>query len=328
MIANLGNMNPVILQVVILGLLGLGILGGYRKGIWLMLFRIAIFIGFLLVVALFTPVLAGILKSNGVIENLLGDIDLANIPIIGGLVNTILDTVYNVISALILLVVGGIVNFILSIVFGFIFAKKSPTTRALGAGLGFLINGTVAAAILIVVSSPLLFEDGNVWIDRSPGVKEFNTLVVGVQENLLCNNNLPCRIEDFIALGLGADLTQLANYTNTINNLTSIISDPEAYLQGAVNPDGSFNEEGLLNILNDLAVMVEIASTFGLADQFLPQFEPQIQEFVNQLPAGATIEVPQAAIDNLQSIVDNLNMDPALEAQLQNIINNQLIPNN
>jgi uncharacterized membrane protein required for colicin V production len=328
MIANIGGLDPIILQVIILGLLGLGVLGGFRKGIWLMLFRIGFFVGFLLVVILFTPVLAGIMRNSGLIESFLGDVDLATLPLIGGLANTILDTVYNVLAAIILLVVGSVLNLIASIVFGFIFSKKSPTTRALGAGLGFLINGTIAAAILITVSSPLLFEDGNVWIDNSPGVKEFNTLVVGVQENLLCNNNLPCRIEDFIALGLGADLSQLTNYTNTINNLNSIINDPQAYLQGATNPDGSFNEEGLLQILNDLAVLADIASTFGLSDAFLPQFEPQIQEFVNQIPAGAIIEVPAAAIEDLQSIVDNLNLNQALKVQLQNIIDNQLVPNN
>jgi len=328
MIANIGGLDPIILQVIILGLLGLGVLGGFRKGIWLMLFRIGFFVGFLLVVILFTPVLAGIMRNSGLIESFLGDVDLATLPLIGGLANTILDTVYNVLAAIILLVVGSVLNLIASIVFGFIFSKKSPTTRALGAGLGFLINGTIAAAILITISSPLLFEDGNVWIDNSPGVKEFNTLVVGVQENLLCNNNLPCRIEDFIALGLGADLSQLTNYTNTINNLNSIINDPQAYLQGATNPDGSFNEEGLLQILNDLAVLADIASTFGLSDAFLPQFEPQIQEFVNQIPAGAIIEVPAAAIEDLQSIVDNLNLNQALKVQLQNIIDNQLVPNN
>jgi uncharacterized membrane protein required for colicin V production len=328
MIANIGGLDPIILQVIILGLLGLGVLGGFRKGIWLMLFRIGFFVGFLLVVILFTPVLAGIMRNSGLIESFLGDVDLATIPLIGGLANTILDTVYNVLAAIILLVVGSVLNLIASIVFGFIFSKKSSTTRTLGAGLGFLINGTIAAAILITVSSPLLFEDGNVWIDNSPGVKEFNTLVVGVQENLLCNNNLPCRIEDFIALGLGADLSQLTNYTNTINNLNSIINDPQAYLQGATNPDGSFNEEGLLQILNDLAVLADIASTFGLSDAFLPQFEPQIQEFVNQIPAGAIIEVPAAAIEDLQSIVDNLNLNQALKVQLQNIIDNQLVPNN
>jgi hypothetical protein len=327
MIANLGGLDPIILQVVILGLLVFGVLGGFRKGIWLMLFRIAIFVGFLLVVFLFTPVLAGIMRNSGLVESFLGDVDLATIPLIGGLADTILDTVYNVIAAIILLVVGSILNLIVSIVFGFIFRKKSPTTRALGAGLGFLINGTIAAAILITVSSPLLFEDGNVWIDNSPGVKEFNTLVVGVQENLLCNNNLPCRIEDFISLGLGADLGQLSSYTETIGNLNNIVDNPEAYLESAFNPDGSFNEEGLLQILNDLAVIADIASTFGLSDAFLPQFEPQIQEFVNQVPEGAIIEVPAAAIEDLQSIVDNLNLVQALKVQLQNIIDNQLVPN-
>jgi uncharacterized membrane protein required for colicin V production len=328
MIANLGGLDPIILQVIILGLLVTGVLGGFRKGIWLMLFRIAVFVGFLLVVFLFTPVLAGIMSNSGLVENLFGDIDLANIPLIGGLANTILDTVYNVLAAIILLVVGSIINLILSIVFGFIFSKKSPTTRALGAGLGFLINGTISAAILITVSSPLLFEDGNVWIDNSPGVKEFNTLVVGVQENLLCNNNLPCRIEDFIALGLGADLSQLTSYSSTIGNLNKIIEAPEDYLSSAFNSDGSFNEEGLLAVLNDLAVIANIASTFGLTNELVKEFEPQIQEFVNQVPEGAIIEVPAAAIEDLQSIVDNLNLNQALKVQLQNIIDNQLVPNN
>lgn len=328
MIANLSNMDPIILQVIILGALGLGVLDGFRKGIWMMLFRIGIFFGFLILVYLFTPVVAGILKNTGLVENFLGNIDLANIPLVGGLIDTIMDTIYNVIAAIGLLIVGSIVSLVLTIVFGFIFRKKSTTTRVLGAGLGFLINGTVAAAVLIVISSPILFEDGNVWIDNSPGVKEFNTLVVGVQENLLCNNNLPCRVEDFISLGLGADLNQLTDYTQTIGNLNNIINDPQAYLESAFNPDGSFNEEGLLDILNDLAVLADIASTFGLADAFLPQFEPQIQEFVNQIPEDAVLEVPQAAIDDLQSIIDNLTLEPSLEAQLQNIINNQLVPNN
>ena len=107
-------------------------------------------------------------------------------------------------------------------------------------------------------------------------------------------------------------------YINIYNN----------YLQQAINPDGSLNEEGLLEILNDLAVISEIAGNLGLAEAFLPQFEPQIQEFVNQFPEDVTIEVPQEAIDDLQSIVDNLDMDPALEASLIDIINNQLIPSN
>ena len=328
MIANLGSLDPIILQVVILGLLVFGVLGGFRKGIWLMLFRIAIFVGFLLVVFLFTPVLAGIMRNSGLVENLLGDIDLATIPLIGGLANTILDTVYNVLAAIILLVVGSILNLILSIVFGFIFSKKSPTTRALGAGLGFLINGTIAAAILITVSSSLLFEDGNVWIDNSPGVKEFNTLVVGVQENLLCTNNLPCRIEDFISIGLGAELSQLSSYSQTIGNLIKITESPDDYLSSAFNPDGSFNEEGLLLVLNDLAVITDIASNFGLSNQLVKEFEPQIQEFVNQIPDGAEIEVPAAAIEDLQSIVDNLGLSQALKVQLQNIIDNQLVPIN
>jgi uncharacterized membrane protein required for colicin V production len=328
MIANIGGLDPIILQVIILGLLGSGVLGGFRKGIWLMLFRIGFFVGFLLVVFLFTPVLAGIMRNSGLVESFLGDVDLGTIPLIGGLADTILDTVYNLLAAIILLVVGSILNLIASIVFGFIFRKKSPTTRALGAGLGFLINGTIAAAILITVSSPLLFEDGNVWIDNSPGVKEFNTLVVGVQENLLCNNNLPCRIEDFIALGLGADLSQLTSYSSTIGNLNKIIEAPEDYLSSAFNSDGSFNEEGLLAVLNDLAVIANIASTFGLTNELVKQFEPQIQEFVNQVPEGAIIEVPAAAIEDLQSIVDNLNLNQALKVQLQNIIDNQLVTNN
>jgi uncharacterized membrane protein required for colicin V production len=328
MIANLGSLDPIILQVVILGLLVTGALGGFRKGIWLMLFRIAVFVGFLLVVFLFTPVLAGIMRNSGLVENLFGDIDLATIPLIGGLANTILDTVYNVLAAIILLVVGSILNLILSIVFGFIFSKKSPTNRALGAGLGFLINGTIAAAILITVSSSLLFEDGNVWIDNSPGVKEFNTLVVGVQENLLCTNNLPCRIEDFISIGLGAELSQLSSYSQTIGNLIKITESPDDYLSSAFNPDGSFNEEGLLLVLNDLAVITDIASNFGLSNQLVKEFEPQIQEFVNQIPDGAEIEVPAAAIEDLQSIVDNLGLSQALKVQLQNIIDNQLVPIN
>jgi hypothetical protein len=293
-----------------------------------MLFRIGFFVGFLLVVFLFTPVLAGIMRNSGLVESFLGDVDLGTIPLIGGLADTILDTVYNVLAAIILLVVGSILNLIASIVFGFIFRKKSPTTRALGAGLGFLINGTIAAAILITVSSPLLFEDGNAWIENSPGVKEFNSLVVGVQENLLCNNNLPCRIEDFIALGLGADLSQLTSYSSTIGNLNKIIEAPEDYLSSAFNSDGSFNEEGLLAVLNDLAVIANIASTFGLTNELVKEFEPQIQEFVNQVPEGAIIEVPAAAIEDLQSIVDNLNLNQALKVQLQNIIDNQLVPNN
>jgi uncharacterized membrane protein required for colicin V production len=328
MIANLGSLDPIILQVVILGLLVTGALGGFRKGIWLMLFRIAVFVGFLLVVFLFTPVLGGIMRNSGLVENLFGDIDLATIPLIGGLANTILDTVYNVLAAIILLVVGSILNLILSIVFGFIFSKKSPTNRALGAGLGFLINGTIAAAILITVSSSLLFEDGNVWIDNSPGVKEFNTLVVGVQENLLCTNNLPCRIEDFISIGLGAELSQLSSYSQTIGNLIKITESPDDYLSSAFNPDGSFNEEGLLLVLNDLAVITDIASNFGLSNQLVKEFEPQIQEFVNQIPDGAEIEVPAAAIEDLQSIVDNLGLSQALKVQLQNIIDNQLVPIN
>jgi uncharacterized membrane protein required for colicin V production len=328
MIANLGSLDPIILQVVILGLLVTGALGGFRKGIWLMLFRIAVFVGFLLVVFLFTPVLGGIMRNSGIVENLFGDIDLATIPLIGGLANTILDTVYNVLAAIILLVVGSILNLILSIVFGFIFSKKSPTNRALGAGLGFLINGTIAAAILITVSSSLLFEDGNVWIDNSPGVKEFNTLVVGVQENLLCTNNLPCRIEDFISIGLGAELSQLSSYSQTIGNLIKITESPDDYLSSAFNPDGSFNEEGLLLVLNDLAVITDIASNFGLSNQLVKEFEPQIQEFVNQIPDGAEIEVPAAAIEDLQSIVDNLGLSQALKVQLQNIIDNQLVPIN
>jgi uncharacterized membrane protein required for colicin V production len=279
-------------------------------------------------VFLFTPVLAGIMRNSGLVESFLGDVDLGTIPLIGGLADTILDTVYNVLAAIILLVVGSILNLIASIVFGFIFRKKSPTTRALGAGLGFLINGTIAAAILITVSSPLLFEDGNAWIENSPGVKEFNSLVVGVQENLLCNNNLPCRIEDFIALGLGADLSQLTSYSSTIGNLNKIIEAPEDYLSSAFNSDGSFNEEGLLAVLNDLAVIANIASTFGLTNELVKEFEPQIQEFVNQVPEGAIIEVPAAAIEDLQSIVDNLNLNQALKVQLQNIIDNQLVPNN
>jgi hypothetical protein len=327
MIANIGGLDPIILQVIILGLLGLGVLGGFRKGIWSMLFRIGFFVGFLLVVFIFTPVLAGIMRNSGLIESFLGDVDLATIPLIGGLANTILDTVYNVLAAIILLVVGSILNLIASIVFGFIFRKKSQTTRALGAGLGLLINGTIAAAILITVSSPLLFEDGNVWIDNSPGVKEFNTLVVGVQENLLCNNNLPCRIEDFISLGLGADLGQLSSYNATFGNLNNIIDNPETYLNSAFNSDGSFNEEGLLVVLNDLAVITDIASTFGLTNELVKEFEPQIQEFVNQIPAGEIIEVPAVAIEDLQSIVDNLNLNQALKVQLQNIIDNQLVPN-
>jgi uncharacterized membrane protein required for colicin V production len=328
MIANLGSLDPIILQVVILGLLVTGALGGFRKGIWLMLFRIAVFVGFLLVVFLFTPVLGGIMRNSGLVENLFGDIDLATIPLIGGLANTILDTVYNVLAAIILLVVGSILNLILSIVFGFIFSKKSPTNRALGAGLGFLINGTIAAAILITVSSSLLFEDGNVWIDNSPGVKEFNTLVVGVQENLLCTNNLPCRIEDFISIGLGAELSQLSSYSQTIGNLIKITESPDDYLSSAFNRDGSFNEEGLLLVLNDLAVITDIASNFGLSNQLVKEFEPQIQEFVNQIPDGAEIEVPAAAIEDLQSIVDNLGLSQALKVQLQNIIDNQLVPIN
>jgi uncharacterized membrane protein required for colicin V production len=328
MIANLGSLDPIILQVVILGLLVTGALGGFRKGIWLMLFRIAVFVGFLLVVFLFTPVLGGIMRNSGLVENLFGDIDLATIPLIGGLANTILDTVYNVLAAIILLVVGSILNLILSIVFGFIFSKKSPTNRALGAGLGFLINSTIAAAILITVSSSLLFEDGNVWIDNSPGVKEFNTLVVGVQENLLCTNNLPCRIEDFISIGLGAELSQLSSYSQTIGNLIKITESPDDYLSSAFNPDGSFNEEGLLLVLNDLAVITDIASNFGLSNQLVKEFEPQIQEFVNQIPDGAEIEVPAAAIEDLQSIVDNLGLSQALKVQLQNIIDNQLVPIN
>ena len=328
MIANLSNMDPIILQVVILGLLGLGVLGGLRKGIWLMLFRIGVFIGFLVVVWIFTPVVAGILKGYNIVEQALGGFDVNSIPFLGALFGNIVDVIYNTIAGLGLLVVGLVVNLIVSIILGFIFRKRSMTSRLLGAGLGFLINGTVAAAILITISSPLLFEDGNVWIDNSPGVKEFNTLVVSVQENLLCNNNIPCRVEDLISLSLGAPAENLAAYAQTINNINEIIADPEAYLQQAINPDGSFNEEGLLEILNDLSVISEIAGNLGLADAFLPQFEPQIQEFVNQLPEGVTIEVPQQAIDNLQSIVNNLNMDPALEAQLQNIINNQLVPSN
>jgi len=327
MIANIGGLEPIILQVIILGLLGLGMLGGFRKGIWSMLFRIGFFVGFLLVVFIFTPVLAGIMRNSGLVESFLGDVDLATIPLIGGLANTILDTVYNVLAAIILLVLGSILNLIASIVFGFIFRKKSQTTRALGAGLGLLINGTIAAAILITVSSPLLFEDGNVWIDNSPGVKEFNTLVVGVQENLLCNNNLPCRIEDFISLGLGADLGQLSSYNATFGNLNNIIDNPETYLNSAFNSDGSFNEEGLLVVLNDLAVITDIASTFGLTNELVKEFEPQIQEFVNQIPAGEIIEVPAVAIEDLQSIVDNLNLNQALKVQLQNIIDNQLVPN-
>ena len=328
MIANLSNMDPIILQVVILGLLGLGVLGGLRKGIWLMLFRIGVFIGFLVVVWIFTPVVAGILKGYNIVEQALGGFDVNSIPFLGALFGNIVDVIYNTIAGLGLLVVGLVVNLIVSIILGFIFRKRSLTSRLLGAGLGFLINGTVAAAILITISSPLLFEDGNVWIDNSPGVKEFNTLVVSVQENLLCNNNIPCRVEDLISLSLGAPAENLESYAQTINNINDIIADPEAYLQQAINPDGSFNEEGLLEILNDLSVISEIAGNLGLADAFLPQFEPQIQEFVNQLPEGVIIEVPQQAIDNLQSIVDNLNMDPALEAQLQNIINNQLVPSN
>ena len=87
-------------------------------------------------------------------------------------------------------------------------------------------------------------------------------------------------------------------------------------------------EEELLTILNDLSVISEIAGNLGLDQEFLPQFEPQIQEFLNQIPEGQTLEVPQSAIDDLQSIIDNLTMDPAIEAQLQNLINNQLIPKN
>jgi hypothetical protein len=98
--------------LVILGLLVFGVLGGFRKGIWLMLFRIAIFVGFLLVVFLFTPVLAGIMRNSGLVESFLGDVDLSTIPLIGGLADTILDTVYNVIAAIILLVVGSILNLI------------------------------------------------------------------------------------------------------------------------------------------------------------------------------------------------------------------------
>ena len=328
MIANLGNMDPVILQVVILGLLGLGVLGGLRKGIWLMLFRIGVFIGFLVIVYLFTPVVAGILKGYNIVEPFLGGFDVNSIPFLGQLFGNIVDVIYNTIAGLGLVVVGMVLNLIISIILGFLFRKKDLVTRLLGAGLGFIINGSVAAAILIVISSPLLFTDGDRWIDNSPGVKEFNTLVVAVQENLLCNNNLPCRVEDLISLSLGAPAENLGSYAQTINNINDIVADPEAYLQQAINPDGSLNEEGLLEILNDLAVISEIAGNLGLAEAFLPQFEPQIQEFVNQFPEDVTIEVPQEAIDDLQSIVDNLDMDPALEASLIDIINNQLIPSN
>jgi hypothetical protein len=327
MIANLGNMDPIILQVVILGLVGLGVLGGLRKGIWLMLFRIGVFIGFLVIVYLFTPVVANILKSYNIVEPFLGGFDVNNIPFLGSIFGNIVDVIYNTIASIGLVFVGMILNFIISIVLGFLFRKKSLITRLLGAGLGFAINGSVAAAILIVISSPLLFTNGDQWIDNSPGVKEFNYLVVAVQDGL-CNANVPCRVEDLISLGLGAPADRLQSYANTINNLNNIISDPQAYINQAINQDGSFNEAGLLTILNDLSVISEIAGNFGLDKEFLPQFEPQIQEFLNQIPEGQTLEVPQSAIDDLQSIIDNLTMDPAIEAQLQNLINNQLIPKN
>ncbi len=332
MIADLSTLNPTYLQIGLGIILLWGIISGLANGAIKTLFKIAIYVLYFVLLYFLTPVVSSMLQSFGFIENFVNSTGIQGNEIVAAILPQVIKITYDVIAGIGLFIVGMIIVKIITFIFRALFRKKGAINRILGMALGFVINSAIATVLLTFVSSTLLFTGGDTWINNASGVREFNSVTQNMRQKLLCDNGIICSVEEVLAVSLGTitggEMTpeKIEQYTQTISKIDEIAADPEGYISGALNEDGTINVENASAILSDLAVISEIANNLELVQSIIPELEPQIEQFVNQIPEGETIELPQDAIDNLNTIVDNLELSPELAAKIDYILANQVVP--
>ena len=334
MIADLSNMQPYILQIALAAVLIVGLLVGLFRGFIKTLFGLVAYVVYAVAISFFLTPAANFLKGFGFIESGIISSGFNNSSIytsLESMMPTLINIAYQVIATVILLLLGFVVVRIVvwafnKIIVSFKFTKK--LNRIFGAILGFLLASVAATAMLTVVSCELLFTGGKTWIQNSPGVDGFNDVTSGLRVSLLCNNGITCDVDTLIAKTIGgSDMTKedVQSYTETLGRVDDIINDPNAYASQAMNEDGTVNEEGLSNIINDAAVFSELADKLGGSAQLNQMAGNLIDNSLSQIPEDTTVELTQKDVDNLKTIQSNLDLTPAQAAELNDFINNQVV---
>lgn len=313
MIADLTNLSPYILQIVVgvVVLLGIivGLIGGFIKGvanlICYVVFGVAIFF-------LVTPVTEYV-TSLGFLEKI-----FSNNALDSALLNNIIGIAYKIITIVGLIILAWILTKIIRLIFrkGINrIVKKSKMASALNRILGAILCLVYCFVFitfgLTVIKSPLLFKGGQDLIDKSGYVSYVDEFTSFTREELLCKNGIVCTVEDVAAKVLGGkDMSaeQISKATETLGRLSEIIENPSAYVNQITNDKGAINYEGLSIVLNDMAVVSEFADKFGFGDKMNELASDNMDEIIDALSHQGFIDLPQKDYDNLMTIRQNLDL--------------------
>ena len=308
MLLDVSNVNPYIVLGVVGVIMLLALIKGIRYGIIQCLVNLVLFGGLCYGIVLVTPMLTGLVAGYGLLEQLIGLIGS------GGFFETFLLSLvmpaYTVITGLLLFIVGFIVFRILTYLTRVIFRKKNFVIRLLGMIYNLVFNAAIVGVMLIVLSSPLLFNGGQTLINNTMGVSQFYQLAVLPLQDMMRSNNLPATVEDLIFKLLGANFSidEANQILTTLNRMNEILQDPSAFFDNLFD-EGVLNEDMVNDIIAD---MESFSILFGALpsdtqDALIGSISEVIEGYLGQLvdpDTGDPITFPvtpeqQAALENV-----------------------------
>lgn len=252
MLLDVSHVNPYIVLGVVGVLMLLAVIKGLRYGIIQCLVNLVILGALGYAIILFTPTVSGFVAGYGLLEQLIG--------LVGGggffetFLLSLITPAYTVITGILLFLVGFVIFRIFTYLTRVIFRKKNAAIRVLGMVYNVVFNAIVVGVMLIVLSSPLLFNGGQTLINNTMGVSQFYNLAVLPLQDALRTNNLPATVEDVIFRLLGADFSpdEAEQIITTLNRMNEILQDPDAYFDNLYDESDNLNEEMVTDILDDM----------------------------------------------------------------------------
>lgn len=333
MITDVSAVSPTYLLIGFFVILLLGVVVGLFRGFIKTILGIVLYVVYAIIIFFLANPVATWLSSYGFIEKWMDDSGFTSsevYAILSGFMSDVTFVAYKVITIVALLIIGFIVVRVVSFLLNKIVSKfklMKKLNRALGAVFGGLISSVVLGALLTILSCELLFAGGSTWINNTPVVREFNNVTTELRVNLLCKNGIPCDVESLLARAIGGkdlDAKRARQYADTLRRVDDIIADPDAYLNQAVNEDGSLNREGVSNILNDASVLSELAARGDVGGHLTDAAQELIGPALEELPDDVALELTDEDVENLGIIADNLDLTDAQREKVNQIISNRI----